>query len=544
MDLIPTLIHDHQYNIGHICTRQQVEGGLADKVAMRWITPDLQRTDYTYHDLEEASNRAANLLLALGARPGERVFTFLPKSPELYFAFLGILKIQAVAGVLFANFGEEALLDRLGDAGARFLITKKSFLRKIKNIWPELPALEKVLVVDLVEDESNRILSYPRLFERASDDYDTPLTAPETPSVLHYTSGSTGKPKGVLHAHRSVLFQAHTFRGILSVRDEDIYWCTADPGWVTGTSYGIIGPWSQGVTQVHYGGSYNAETWFTVLESQGVNVWYTAPTALRMLMQEDEALFRRFDLSRLRHIFSVGEPLNPAVIDWSRQVLGQEIYDTWFQTETGAIMISNHPGLPIRPGSMGKPFAPLEAAVLDPAAQPVADMEEGRLCLKSGWPSMFVTYLNRSEQYAEKFQDGYYDSGDLAYRDPDGYFWFVGRGDDVINTAGHLVSPFEVESALIELDEVAESGVIGAPDPLLWEKVVAYVRLKAGIAWDRDLELKLRLHVSNRVSSIATPQEIRVIDSIPKNKSGKIMRRVLKAWYTGQDAGDLSTLEE
>ena len=544
MDFTSTLIHANQYNIGHICTRQQVENGLADKIAMRWISPTLQRSDYTYLDLDEASNRAANLLLALDARPGERIFIFLPKSPELYFAFLGILKIQAVAGTLFANFGEEALLDRLGDAGARFLITKKSFLRKIKNIWPGLPALEKVLVVDLAEDESDRILSYPRLFERASTQYDTPLTPPETPSVLHYTSGSTGKPKGVLHAHRAVLSQAQTFRGILSVRDEDIYWCTADPGWVTGTSYGIIGPWSQGVTQVHYGGSYHAETWFSLLESEGVNVWYTAPTALRMLMQEDEALFRRFDLSRLRHIFSVGEPLNPAVIEWSRRVLGQEIYDTWFQTETGAIMVSNHPGLPIRPGSMGKPFAPLEAIVLDKAGQPVADGEEGRLCLKAGWPSMFVTYLNRPEQYAEKFQNGYYDSGDLAYRDPDGYFWFVGRGDDVINTAGHLVSPFEVESALIELDEVAESGVIGAPDPLLWEKVVAYVRLKAGIAWDRDLELKLRLHVSNRVSSIATPQEIRVIDSIPKNKSGKIMRRVLKAWYTGQDAGDLSTLEE
>ena len=538
------LIWDDQYNIGHICTRQQVEAGRADRVAMRWITPTLARTDYTFLDLEQASNRAANLLLALGVNPGERVFIFLPKSPDLYFAFLGILKLQAVAGVLFANFGEEALLDRLGDAGARVLITKKSALRKIRDIWPKLPALEKVLVVDLMEDESDRVLSYPRLFDRASDRYDTPLTGPDTPSVLHYTSGSTGKPKGVLHAHRSILSQAHTFRGILSVQDEDIFWCTADPGWVTGTSYGIIGPWSQGVTQVHYGGSYNAETWFTLLEREQVNVWYTAPTALRMLMQEDEGLFGRFDLSRLRHIFSVGEPLNPAVIDWARRVLGRDIYDTWFQTETGAIMISNRPGLPIRPGSMGKPFAPLEASVLDQDARPVADLREGRLCLKAGWPAMFVTYLNRPEQYAEKFQDGYYDSGDLAYRDPEGYFWFVGRSDDVINTAGHLVSPFEVESALIELDEVAEAGVIGAPDELLWEKVVAFVRLKPGLEWSRDLELKLRLHVSNRVSSIATPQEIRIISTIPKNKSGKIMRRVLKAWYTGRDAGDLSTLEE
>lgn len=538
------LIWDDQYNIGHICTRQQVEVGLADHVAMRWIDSTLARTDYTYLDLERASNRVANLLLELGVSPGERVFVFLPKSPDLYFAFLGILKLRAVVGVLFANFGEEALLDRLGDAGARVLITKKSALRKIRNIWPKLPALEKVLVVDLREDESERVLSYLRLFDHASDRYNTPVTGPDTPSVLHYTSGSTGKPKGVLHVHRSILSQAHTLRSILSVQDEDIFWCTADPGWVTGTSYGIIGPWSQGVTQVHYGGSYNAETWFTLLEREQVNVWYTAPTALRMLMQEDEALFRRFDLSRLRHIFSVGEPLNPAVIEWGRRVLGHDIYDTWFQTETGAIMISNRPGLPIRPGSMGQPLAPLEADVLDQAARPVADLQEGRLCLKAGWPSMFVAYLNRPEQYAEKFQNGYYDSGDLAYRDSEGYFWFVGRSDDVINTAGHLVSPFEVESALLELDEVVEAGVIGAPDELLWEKVVAFVRLKPGLEWNRELELKLRLYVSNRVSSIATPQEIRTITTIPKNKSGKIMHRVLRAWYTGQDAGDLSTLEE
>ncbi len=446
--LTPDWIHNNQYNIGHICTRQQCEAGRAEKVALRWISPALEKVDYSYQDLETASNRAANLLLGLGVRPGDRIFTFLPKSPDLYFAFLGILKVQAVAGVLFANFGEDALLDRLGDSAARVLITKKSFLRKIRAIWPKLPALEKVLVVDLPEDESVQVLSFPACMAQASATYETPLTAPETPSVLHYTSGSTGKPKGVLHIHRSILTQVHTFRGILDVQDADRYWCTADPGWVTGTSYGIIGPWSQGITQVHFGGSYNAETWFNILESEQVNVWYTAPTALRMLMQEDEALYARFDLPHLRHIFSVGEPLNPAVIEWGRRVLHHAIYDTWFQTETGAIMISNRPGLPVRPGSMGKPFAPIEGAVLDKSGQPAPVGQQGRLCLKAGWPSMFITYLNRPEQYAEKFQDGYYDLGDMAYQDADGYFWFVGRGDDVINTAGHLISPFEVESAL------------------------------------------------------------------------------------------------
>lgn len=538
------LIQNNQYNIGHICTCQQCDAGRADQVAMRWISPTLERTDTTFLDLERASNRAANMLLEIGVEPGERVFLLLPKSPDLYFSFLGILKIQAVAGSLFSNFGEDALLDRLGDSAACVLITKKSFLRKIRAIWPQLPALRKVLVVDLPEDESDSVLSFPRRLANASEEYETPLTTADTPSILHYTSGSTGKPKGVQHVHCSVLTQAHTFRGILNVADGDIYWCTADPGWVTGVSYGVIGPWSQGITQVHFGGSYNAEAWFQLLERERVNVWYTAPTALRMLMQEDEAIFAQRDLSALRHIFSVGEPLNPAVIDWGRRVLERDIYDTWFQTETGSIMISNRPGLPIRPGSMGKPFAPLEAAILDADGEALPDGIQGRLCLKAGWPSMFIAYRNRPDVYAEKFQGPYYDSGDVAFRDADGYYWFVGRGDDVINTAGHLVSPFEVESALLEVEEVGEAGVIGAPDPLFWEKVVAYVRLKPGVAWTRDLELKLRMQVTNRVSSVATPQDVRVVDSIPKNKSGKIMRRVLKAWYTGQDTGDLSTMEE
>jgi acetyl-CoA synthetase len=537
-------VQDGQYNIGHICTRQQCEAGLEHKVAMRWIAPNLERRDYTYLDLEQASNRAANALRELGVCPGDRVFIFLPKSPDLYFAFLGILKIQAVACALFSNFGEEALLDRLGDSEARVLITRRGFLRKVRAILPRLPALEKVLVVDLAEDEAAQVVSYPSLVERASDRFDTPLTPAETPSVLHYTSGSTGKPQGVQHVHRSVLSQAYTFRSILSVEDEDIYWCTADPGWVTGISYGLIGPWSQGVTQVHYGGGYHAATWFDLLQQERVNIWYTAPTALRMLMQEEEALFSAYDLARLRHVFSVGEPLNPAVIEWARRVLGKEVYDTWFQTETGAIMISNHPGLPVQPGSMGQPLAGQEATILGEDGRRLPLLQQGRLCLKAGWPSMFVAYLNREDAYTAKFHEGYYDSGDLAYQDEHGCFWFVGRGDDVINTAGHLVSPFEVESALIEVDEVAESGVIGAPAELLFEKVVAYVRLKPGCVWSSGLELKIRLHISNRLSSIATPQDIRVVDAIPKNKSGKIMRRVLKAWYTGSDAGDLSTLEE
>ena len=537
------MTQDNRFNIGHICTRQQCEAGVADKVAMRWITQHHELVEYTFHDLESDSNRFASALTSLGLTSGDVLFTFLPKMPEQFFAFLGALKTQLVTGTLFSNFGEEALLDRLGDAKAKGIVTKKSLLKKILRIRGNLPYLKAIIVVDIDEHQSPDILSYGALTREASADYIVPSSSPDTPSVLHYTSGSTGKPKGVLHVHGGLAMQRATVQDVLQLKEDDIYWCTADQGWVTGTSYGIIGPWSLGVTQVHFGGGYDAEAWFGILEREQVTVWYTAPTALRMLMREDETLFRRFDLSRLRHICSVGEPLNPEVIRWGKDILGKDIYDTWFQTETGAIMIANRPGLTLRPGSMGKPVPGIEAAILDDDGVQLPTKEQGHLCLKAGWASMFRTYLNNEDVYRQKFRNGWYYSGDTAWQDDDGYFWFKGRSDDVINTAGHLISPFEVESALLELEEVAESGVIGAPDDLLFEKVVAFIHLHEQFPYNSDLELKIRLYVSNRVSSIATPQEIIITDSIPKNKSGKIMRRVLKARYLGTDAGDISTLE-
>lgn len=313
---------------------------------------------------------------------------------------------------------------------------------------------------------------------------------------------------------------------------------------MTGTSYGIIGPWSLGVTQIHYGGGYDAKLWFDLLQNEAVTVWYSAPTALRMLMREDAELYKGYNMPSLRHIFSVGEPLNPEVIIWSRNALGKDIYDTWFQTETGGIMIANRPGLEIRHGSMGTPLDGIEPAIIADDGELLGNNEQGNLCLKIGWPSMFVAYLNNKSAYNSKMKNGYYYTGDTAVRDNDGYYWFKGRSDDVINTAGHLISPFEVESALLEIEEVAESGVIGAPDELLYEKVVAFVTLHKQYTWSKELEVKVRLYVSNRASSIATPQEIIIVDCVPKNKSGKIMRRVLKALYLGQDAGDLSTLED
>lgn len=537
------LIQNGQYNIGYICTEQQCKSGYENKAAMHWVDSNFNKTGYTFGDLDIESNKFANVLKSLGYCKGDIFFTFLPKCPEQFFAFLGTLKMEVIAGTLFSNFGEDSLLDRLGDSAAKGIITKKSLYKKIGRIREKLPALKTIIITDIAEHISDSVLSYTKLMETASAGYDTPVTSPETPSVLHYTSGSTGKPKGVLHKHKSVLLQHYTAKNILQLNDKEIFWCTADQGWVTGTSYGIIGPWSSGVTQVHFGGTYDAEVWMQLIEQENISVWYTAPTALRMLMREQKTVFTKHQLSQLKHIFSVGEPLNPEIIHWSREVFGKDIYDTWFQTETGSIMITNRPGLNVKPGSMGKPLEVIEAAIISEEGKTENEMTQGNLCLKAGWDSMFSTYLNNAEVYDKKFRNGYYYTGDLAYRDTEGYYWFVGRNDDVINTAGHLISPFEIESALLEIPAIAESGVIGAPDDILFEKVVAYIRLRDNFSWNDELEMDIRLRLANKLSSIATPQEIKVIAEIPKNKSGKIMRRVLKAWYMGTDPGDISTLD-
>lgn len=535
-------IINNQHNIAYYCTRHQCLTGNAAKTAFIWIDHTGKREVFTFEQLEKESNRYANVLSGMGIEKGDIVFTFLPKLPEQFFAFLGILKIQAVAGTLFSNFGEEALYDRLSDCGARVVITKKSLLKKILRALPRLEKLEFIFVID--EEENNeKVIGLPKLLAGASETFTITQTNPETPSVLHYTSGSTGKPKGVQHIHKSIHTQSQTTQEVLCLNENDLYWCTADQGWVTGTSYGIIGPWSLGISQLHYGGAYHAETWMKLIEEEKVTKWYTAPTALRMLMRENKTLFEKFSLKHLEHIFSVGEPLNPEINIWAKKVLGKEIYDTWFQTETGSIMISNRPGIEIKSGSMGKPVDDIHTEIISDTGEICSSSETGHLCLKTPWDSMFVDYLNNSKVYREKFKNGYYYSGDLAFKDEEGYLYFIGRNDDVINTAGHLISPFEIESVLLEIPEIAESAVIGAPDDILYEKVVAYIRLKDFHSWTDDLELRIRIFLSNRLSTIATPKDIKIIEEIPKNKSGKIMRRVLKAMYKGEDPGDISTLE-
>jgi len=531
-------------NLGDVCKPWIGNSGSNRGVALRLVQADLCTRDYSFEEIDALASQFANVLTQIGQDSGKVISILLPKCVDVFASFLGTLKAMSTALPLFSNFGDLAIVDRLADCGASCVVTRRSSLPRMLRIRASLPALRTILLVDSDVDEGPDVLSLPLRLRDAPTTFDTRAVTEDTHALIHYTSGSTGKPKGVVHVHGAAEHIERTMHEIMQVRRDDIYWCTADHGWITGTSYGILGPWLLGITQVHFAGSFDPERWFQILQDQKVSVWYTAPTALRMLARAEDVDYRSYDLSHLRSILSVGEPLNPEISRWGKETLNRDIYDTWFQTETGGIMIANRPGLPVRPGSMGKPVSSVKAEILDDSGQVLAPRATGRLCLRYPWSSMFRDYLNRSETYQAKFSTEFYDSGDLAYRDEDGYFWFAARNDDVINTSGHLVSPFEVESAVLELAEVAESAAIGAPDPILFEKVVVFVALRSGYERSEELQMKIRLHVANRLSATATPQDIVFVDSIPKNKSGKILRRVLRARYLGQDPGDISTIED
>lgn len=531
-------------NIAYACITKWCENGNANKEIIHWINSDLTEINYTYAYFETESIRIANLLQKLGTLTGDVVSIFLPRSPVLISSLFGILKVQALSCILFSTLGEEALLDRLGNSEAKIVITKNSLVRKILAIKDKLPNLKFILVVDLDSHKNEFVLSLPKLMEEAEDTFDYPhqLDA-ETPALLQYTSGSTGKPKGALHVHAAIQDIIQSYNEVMQISPEDLYWCTADPAWITGLSYGVFAPLSTKVTQVQYGGAYNADHWLRILKDKKITIWYTAPTALRMLMQEDMEKFEGVRSNSLKRIYSVGEPLNPEIYHWGKNIFGIEIYDNWFQSETGSIMISNRPGLEVKPGSMGKPRTGIEPVILNDEMQPAAIGAHGHLAVRRGWKSMFRSYYKKEEAYSDKFRGEFYITGDLAYQDDDGYFWYVSRSDDVINTAGHLVGPFEVESALLEIEEIGDVAVIGVDDPLLHKKIIAFVVLKNNVTWERSLELKCRIYISNKVSTVATPAEFVPVEKIPKNQSGKILRRVLRALYEGTDPGDLSTME-
>ncbi|GIN86901.1 acetyl-coenzyme A synthetase [Heyndrickxia sporothermodurans] len=514
-----------------------------NKVAL-YYRDEKRNEKYTFKDLKELSNQAGNVFKVHGdVEKGDRVFIFMPRSPELYIAALGAIKVGAIVGPLFEAFMEGAVKDRLEDSEAKVLVTTPELIERVPV--DQLPALKTIFLVGSDIDENGKKVDFLKNLKTASKNLEIEWVDRTDGLILHYTSGSTGKPKGVLHVHNAMIQHYQTAKWVLDLQEEDIYWCTADPGWVTGTSYGMFGPWLTGASNVIVGGRFKPEDWYKTIEDFGVTVWYSAPTAFRMLMGAGDEIIKKFDLSSLRHVLSVGEPLNPEVIRWGMKVFNKRIHDTWWMTETGAHLICNYPCMEIKPGSMGKPIPGVVAAIVDDQGNELPPNRMGNLAIKKGWPSMMYTIWNNQAKYDSYFlPGGWYVSGDSAYMDEDGYFWFQGRVDDVIMTSGERVGPFEVESKLLEHPAIAEAGVIGKPDPVRGEIIKAFVALLDGYEESDELKEEIRQFVKKGLAAHAAPREIEFRDKLPKTRSGKIMRRVLKAWELDLPTGDLSTMED
>ena len=538
-------------NIAFEAVDRHLIHGRGARTALRWIGKSGERRDLSYADLAAASSRFAHALASLGLGAGDGVFVLMGRVPELHAAMLGALKARAVVTPLFSAFGPEPIVTRCEMGDARLIVTTPElYQRKLRALRGRLPRLSHVVLVGdappaLLDDPG--VHRWAALVDAQPGSWTIPPTPPDSPSLLHFTSGTTGRPKGAQHVHEAVVAHAMTGRYALDLHDDDVYWCTADPGWVTGTSYGIVAPLVCGVTSLVVEAEFDAASWYDVLERERVSVWYTAPTAIRMMMRLGTGPLAGRDLSALRFMASVGEPLNPEAVVWGQQAFGLPFHDNWWQTETGGIMIANVPALDIKPGSMGQPLPGVTAAIVQRGADghvhPVGAGIDGELALKTPWPSMMRGYLNEPARYDKCFDGGWYLSGDLARRDEDGYYWFVGRADDVIKSAGHLIGPFEVESALIEHPAVAEAGVIGIPDDTVGEVVKAFVALKPGFEPGDALMRELLGHARKRLGAAVAPKSIEFRANLPRTRSGKIMRRLLKARELGLPEGDLSTLE-
>ncbi|MFN7862421.1 MAG: acetate--CoA ligase [Curvibacter sp.] len=537
-------------NIAHEAVDRHVHVGRGQRIAIRWIGKDGARRQFSYLELMQASNRFANALRQRGVQPGERVFALMGRVPELYVAVLGALKARCVISPLFSAFGPEPIATRAEMGNARVLVTTPElYRRKVQGLRDRLAELRHVLLVGEAANDisDSSVEPWSDVVDSCSPDYTIEPTDPEEVALLHFTSGTTGRPKGALLVHAAVLAHAATGWYALDLHPDDVFWCTADPGWVTGTSYGIFAPLVNGVTNVIAETEFDAATWYNILEQERVSVWYTAPTAIRMMMKLGTEALRHHDLTALRFMASVGEPLNPEAVVWSQEAFGRPFHDNWWQTETGGIMVANYASMDIKPGSMGKPLPGITAAIVRRTGSGIVVIDtpdtDGELALRAPWPSMMRGYLHEDERYRKCFVDSWYLSGDLARRDAQGYYWFVGRADDVIKSAGHLIGPFEVESALIEHPAVAEAGVIGIPDPTVGEVVKAFVALKPGFEASEALQLELLGHARKRLGAAVAPKEIAFRTNLPKTRSGKIMRRLLKARELGLPEGDLSSLE-
>ncbi len=517
-----------------------------NKVALYWMGQDGTKKEFTFWQMKNLSNQTANVLKKHGVERGDRVFLFLPRIPELYYSFLGILKTGAIAGTMFQAFGPEGAKDRLENSQAKFLITNSELLKRIYKIKKDLPYLEKIFLTDVKPGQKLKEgeIDFQKEMKKASVEFEPAKMDPDDYAFMLYTSGTTGKPKGVIHRHLAILQEHFTAKWVLDIHNSDIYWCTADPGWVTGIAYEILGVWSIGASSVVFEGRFDPATWYQILQDYEVTVWYTAPTAIRMLAKAGADLVKKYDLKHLRHMCSVGEPLNPEPIKWGEKAFGLPFHDNWWQTETGGICISNYPSMDIKLGSMGKPIPGVGAEIINNKGKALGPNKEGNLALKPGWSSQMKAIWRRPKKFKSYFEHGWYISGDRAFKDKDGYFWFIGRADDVIKTAGERVGPFEVESALIDSGKVTEAGVIGKPDPERGEIIKAFCVLKPGVKASESLKNEISQYVKKHLAGHAYPREIEFTDSLPKTRSGKIMRRVLKAKELGLPVGDTSTLEE
>ena len=551
-------------NIAYAAVDRHAQGPEAGRTALRFVADaphdpraggaeTLTTHDVSYAELGRLTRKFTNVLRGLGIGKGDKVFVIMGRVPELYISMLGALRNGSVVSPLFSAFGPEPITTRVTIGAADVLVTTAAiYKRKIAKIRDQMPSVKQVLIVgndDAAEDIPGTH-NFHRLMEAASDDAPIERTGPDDPSLLHFTSGTTGTPKGAQHVHGAVAMHYITGRYALDLHADDIYWCTADPGWVTGTSYGIISPLLHGVTSIIDEAEFDSERWYRILQDEAVTVWYTAPTAIRMLIKAGPELPAKYHFPALRFIASVGEPLNAEAVWWGKRVLGLPIHDNWWQTETGGIMVANTPAFDIKPGSMGRPLPGVDVVVVEHRDENTGELTvitepgvEGELALRVGWPSMFRGYLNQDERYRKCFVGDLYLSGDLVKRDADGYLWFIGRADDVIKASGHLIGPFEVENVLTDHPAVAEAAVIGKPDPTYGAIVKAFVTLKSGYTVNDELRRDLMGHARKRLGAAVAPKEIDFVDSLPHTRSGKIMRRLLKARELGLPEGDTSTVE-
>ncbi len=498
-----------------------------NKNALLWEATSGKGRTFSYVEIESLTNKFAHLLQNRGLEKGDRVFFFLPRVPEVYYGFLGAIKAGAIAGTLFAAFGKQALLERLENSGTRILVTNNELKSRVEEIRPKLPRLETIINIDNP--------AYKNELNSQKAEFKAVLMNPIDPAVMLYTSATGNTPVcGIVLPHQSIICQKKTAAWVLDLHPNDIYWCTADPGWVTGIAYGIFGAWANGVTSAVLEGRFDTHKWFSFLEDNKVNVWYTAPTALRMLKEEIKEPKKDYNLSKLRHICSVGEALEPALIKWSNEKIGLPIYDTYWQTETGSIMLANYRSLKIKPGSMGKAVPGQKAAIIDENGAELKPESEGDLAFKAGWPSQMTTVWKNQKRYQSYFRKGannqWFVTGDRAYYDKDGYFFYIGRADDVIKTAGERVGPFEVESALAEHPNIIEAAVIGVPHKIRGEIIKAFVILNNTdeIRDKKTYKEDIKQFVKKQLAGHAYPREIEFVDSLPKNPSGKIVRRKLK----------------